>query len=57
MNEVDIGSWCSEGKDEVYCMWYGCPKCHSGSVRSADKYCSQCGVKLNWKENNNGTHN
>lgn len=29
--------------------WWDCPKC-KGVLKQGDKYCSQCGVKLDWSD-------
>ncbi len=34
------------GMDEVYCMWYYCPKCGSDMIKRSFEYCPNCGVKL-----------
>jgi len=39
------------GMDEVYCMWYCCPKCGYDMIMISFKYCPNCGVKLNVKKN------
>ena len=26
-----------------------CPNCNDGSIQEGDKYCNECGVKINWK--------
>ncbi len=35
-------------KDEIYCEWYVCSNCDSSYLRIEDKFCSNCGSKLEW---------
>jgi len=35
-------------KDEIYSNWYFCTKCNNSYLKISDKFCSECGSKLEW---------
>lgn len=37
------------GKDEMFCDWYDCPDCGDGFITKGCRYCSRCGIELNWE--------
>jgi hypothetical protein len=37
-----------DGKDEMYCDWYKCPKCYTPEIAIGFKYCPMCGEKIEW---------
>lgn len=39
-------------KDERYCTWYKCVDCKVTSITRLANYCPNCGVKLDWEDNN-----
>ena len=49
MNEIEIGEKDNQGKDEVYCNWYKCPKCSDTMITHHQNFCGNCGIKLKWK--------
>ena len=39
------------GEDELYCIWYTCPKCKDDwGINEYSKFCSKCGVKVYFVE-------
>ena len=34
------------GREEVFCLWFVCPKCKEDCITSDDNFCSNCGHKL-----------
>ena len=36
--------------DEAYTDWYVCPNCGDSNIMKGSKYCSACGLKINWKD-------
>ena len=45
---VEITNELEAGKDEIYAMFYICPKCDDYYIIRRFKYCPNCGVELNW---------
>jgi hypothetical protein len=35
-------------KDEMYCYWYKCPNCLDNNIPESQKYCGNCGKKIEW---------
>ena len=35
-----------DGMDEVYEMWFRCPRCNDEYILKWFKYCPNCGIKL-----------
>ena len=46
---VVIGEAQSEGREEVWCDWYRCPKCNKSNIARGYSFCPDCGVKLQWE--------
>ncbi len=45
---VSIGEAQNMGYDELYCVWYRCPKCKKEHIARFFRYCPVCGVQLQW---------
>jgi predicted RNA-binding Zn-ribbon protein involved in translation (DUF1610 family) len=41
------------GVEEVYCMWYYCPKCGDDMIKRSFEYCPNCGIKLSDAQSHN----
>ena len=50
LKEVEISELNNIGRDETWEEWYSCPICKDDCITRRAKYCSECGVKLIWKE-------
>lgn len=48
-NEIEISKLNSIGYEEVYEEYYSCPKCDDEWIICRSNYCSNCGAKLIWK--------
>jgi len=49
VKEVEIGKLNGVGMEEAYEEFYSCPNCGSECIIRSSSYCSNCGAKLNWK--------
>lgn len=49
MEETIVEQKDSLGKDELWVEWFNCPKCENSNVIIHSNYCSECGIKLTWK--------
>jgi hypothetical protein len=49
MAKVKITNKDATGKDELYEMWYKCPKCSQRWISIEFKYCPGCGKEIIWK--------
>ena len=36
--------------DEWYGLFYSCPACENRNIMKGSKYCSFCGIHLDWSE-------
>ncbi len=45
---IKIGEDNNIGKDEKWCYWYECPNCKDRNTSHGQKFCGECGIKLEW---------
>ena len=50
MNELRLNRKHFIGDEERDADWFKCPNCKSVYIRLNDKYCSNCGIKLNFDD-------
>lgn len=43
---VQITRKMAVGEDEIYAMWFRCPKCKGTDILRAFSFCPNCGVAL-----------
>ena len=46
---VEITDEMAVGKDEIYAMFYRCPKCNREYLIDGYNFCPDCGVALHWR--------
>ena len=47
---VSVGVEESRGHSNIYIEVFECPKCDKIGIDYCCKYCSQCGVKIEWRQ-------
>ena len=49
-NSVVITEKDFDDVDEFYGKWFVCPLCNNKEIIEFSNFCSNCGIKLDWKE-------
>lgn len=53
--EAKISTKNGLGEDELYYEMFQCPNCSNSKIGIGDKYCSDCGSKIEWYDHTEPT--